>query len=108
MTRKRYYLIAAAALAACVGILIGVLAMLPASPGVTKANFDRVEEGMTREEVNAILGEPTYYANTRSWDHADGSYCQVHFADEKVTSTMIIPADETLSEKLRRWLNLPK
>jgi len=43
MTRKRRYLISAAVLVACVCIALGVLAMLPPRPGLTKANIDRIE-----------------------------------------------------------------
>src|SRR4051812_38100809 len=28
--------------------------------GVTKANFDRITDGMTEQEVIGLLGEPTY------------------------------------------------
>ncbi|HET6424759.1 MAG TPA: outer membrane protein assembly factor BamE [Planctomycetaceae bacterium] len=35
---------------------------------VTKANFDRIEVGMTRAEVEAILGKPTgSYQGILSW-----------------------------------------
>jgi hypothetical protein len=47
MTKKRFYLISAAILVACIGSTVGVLAMMPPRPGVTKANFDRIEVGMT-------------------------------------------------------------
>lgn len=53
---KKRHLITAGVMAACVGLVLGVLAMLPPSPGVTKANFDRIEIGMTMTEVEAILG----------------------------------------------------
>ena len=33
--------------------------MLPPGPGVTKANFDRIDLGMTRTDVDAILGRPS-------------------------------------------------
>jgi hypothetical protein len=52
MTRKRRYLISAAVLAACICIALGVLALLPPRPGVTKANFDRIEVGMTIADVD--------------------------------------------------------
>ena len=52
MTRKRRYLISAAVLAACVGIVLGVLAMQPPRPGVTKANFDQIKVGMTIADID--------------------------------------------------------
>ena len=51
----------------CAGFL--VLALLPARPAVTQANFDRLKEGMTRVEVEAIFGGPPKYksSNGRDW-----------------------------------------
>jgi hypothetical protein len=54
MTKKRLLLIAAVPLV--IAVILGVLAMLPPSPGVTKANFDRIEKGMTVAEVEGIFG----------------------------------------------------
>jgi hypothetical protein len=53
---KRRYLTVAGILAVCICLTLGVLAIMPPRPGVTKANFDRIEEGMTLPEVEAILG----------------------------------------------------
>jgi hypothetical protein len=39
---------------ACLGILVAV--SLPAGPGVTHANFRRVEVGMTQAEAEAVFG----------------------------------------------------
>jgi hypothetical protein len=64
MKEKRLLLIASA-IAAVVGVTLGVLALLPPRPGVTKENFDRIKEGMTRAEVEAIFGEPP---NSRIWN----------------------------------------
>ena len=49
MTKKRLLLIACLPLT--VAVTLGVLAMLPPRPGVTKTNFGRMEIGMTRVEV---------------------------------------------------------
>ena len=39
-------------------LLIAPFWLLPGgSPGLTKANFDRITKDMTREEVDALLGE---------------------------------------------------
>jgi hypothetical protein len=43
-------------LAALLAIAIPVL--LPPTPGVTYANFSRIEKGMTQEEVERLLGKP--------------------------------------------------
>jgi hypothetical protein len=55
MTKKRLFLVSALPLA--VAISLGVLAMLPPSAGDTKANFDRIQDGMRRAEVETILGQ---------------------------------------------------
>jgi hypothetical protein len=51
----------------CAGFL--VLALLPARPAVTQANFDRLKEGMTQGEVEAIFGGPPKCksSNGRDW-----------------------------------------
>jgi outer membrane protein assembly factor BamE (lipoprotein component of BamABCDE complex) len=54
--KKRLLLIASLPLT--IALTLGVLAMLPPPPGVTKANFDRIQEGMTRAEVEEIFGKP--------------------------------------------------
>jgi hypothetical protein len=58
MTKKRWLLVATC-LASLIGLPIVVTALLPPAPGVTQANFDRIEDGMTTAEVEAILGAPS-------------------------------------------------
>ena len=44
---------------AFVGLVLGVLAMLPARQNITKANFDRIELGMPYwNAIELLLGEP--------------------------------------------------
>jgi hypothetical protein len=57
MKKKRLLLIIGGMIAV-VGLTLGVLAMLPPKPGVTKENFDRIEVGMTKAEVKKIFGGP--------------------------------------------------
>jgi hypothetical protein len=54
ITKKRVLLIASLPLAAA--LVLGVLAMLPARPGATKANYDRIEIGMPKVEVERMFG----------------------------------------------------
>jgi hypothetical protein len=56
MTRRRW--IVAVLLAACAALVVVVLVILLFASGgsVTQANFDRIEIGMTLNEVEAILG----------------------------------------------------
>lgn len=116
MTRKRRYLLSAAVLAACVCLALGVLAMLPPRPGVTKANFDRVEVGMTIDEANSVFGGKwngdVSSSNGRRiayiWIGPDGSEAFINVSGEIVTAGKDWhPATETFSDKLRRWLHLP-
>ena len=57
MTKKRW-IVLAGILAACVCATLAVLALLPPRPGVTLANIERIEKGMTLAEVEKILGGP--------------------------------------------------
>jgi hypothetical protein len=117
MTRKRRYLISAAVLAACVGIAFGVLAMLPPRPGVTKANFDRIEKGMTREDVEVLFGGKGDWRwivgdwevkSEWMWRDNDGVEATINFENDCVTKKQWSGSDETIPDKLRRWLHLPK
>jgi hypothetical protein len=54
--KKKRLLLFGGFLADCVCLPLGMVAMMPPSHGVTKANFDRIEVGMTAEEVVGILG----------------------------------------------------
>jgi ribosomal protein L16/L10AE len=58
MTKKRRLVLAGAALAICVAVVAGTIMMLPTRPGLSKANFDRVQMGKPRDEIERILGQP--------------------------------------------------
>src|SRR5436190_14192317 len=94
MTKKRLLLIATLPLA--IGVTLGVLAMLPPGTGVTKANFDRINEGMTREDVEAIFGGPSAGLRTdfttgptikecECWFRDDGAKGSISFANGHVS-----------------------
>jgi hypothetical protein len=56
---KRRYLISGGLFTVCGCLMLAVLAMFPAQPmktGVRRANIHRIEIGMTRAEVEAVLG----------------------------------------------------
>ena len=55
---KRRIIILSLAFVALVGIVLGVVGMLPPRAGVTKANVDRIEKGMTKAEAQEIIGRP--------------------------------------------------
>ena len=122
MTKKRLLLIGGF-LAACVCLPLGIAALLPPTPGVTKANFDRVQEGMTMPEVRAILGEDSIPRlsigddartfNDR-WIADDGSEARILFdcvvgqeEEGYVVSSMVWhESSETPFQKICRWLRL--
>jgi hypothetical protein len=112
---KRRLLIGAAILTACVALAFAVVAMLPSQPGITKANFDRIEAGMSQAEVKAILGEPSdssvgdFVPNTGTlqWNREDGTQIWVQFVADKSTRTNFHASTETIFDRVRHWLNLP-
>src|ERR1035438_9324153 len=84
MTKKRLLLIASLPLV--IVVTLGVLAMLPPRPGVTKANFDRIEKGMTRAEVEQIFGGKGEMARLHAivdgnWGADDGSFAITEFLE---------------------------
>ena len=104
--RKRW-LLAAGTMAGLVGVVLFVLAMLPPGPGVTKANFDRVEKGMTRAQVVAILGKATYeppgWGGGPYWTSNSGDEIRVRFDENQRVESMIWDdgwPSETLIEKI--------
>jgi hypothetical protein len=68
MLRNRW-IVAAGGLASLVCAGLVVLAILPARPGITWTNFNRLESGMTQAEAEAILGGPprAIAPNGTSW-----------------------------------------
>ena len=114
--KKKWWLFGFATLAICGGA-VAIPALRQDGPGVTKANFDRIEDGMTREDVEAILGEGSvmYLINgnmlisTRVWTGQDGSTaCITFYVGEGVQSKEWTDSTETVPDKLRRWLSLPR
>ncbi len=65
--RKNRWLLLGLLLASIAGIVLVVLALLLPRPGVTEENFDRIEVGMTRAEVEAIFGGPATGSNPWVW-----------------------------------------
>ena len=111
MTKKRLLLIAFLPLIAVV--VLGVLSILPPRPGVTKANFDRIEKGMTLGEVELIIGQRGLLAyrwdgivSGGHWEAEDGSSTAIMFVDGCVDDKRWLDSDETILDKIRRWLHL--
>ena len=122
--RKRW-LLAAGTMAGLVGMGLVVVAMLLPRPGVTKANFNRVERRMTIDEVTAIFGEPGIQEpwcmgghgstqRTVKWYHDDGAIAEIQFSnngpmmrtsDGKVYQKNWHDSPETILHKIGRWLH---
>jgi hypothetical protein len=86
MTKKRMALIAVLPLT--VAVIVGVLGLLPPRPGVTKANFDRIEKGMTKAEVEKIFGrqgdEDLLPIGSLEWLAEDRSLAIIAFKNDRV------------------------
>lgn len=57
--RKKWWLAIGLFLMLAVALGIGIPAFLAPTPGVTYANFSRIEIGMARSDVVAIMGPPS-------------------------------------------------
>ena len=114
---KKRLILATVAVVAIACTVLGTLAMLPPRPGVTKVNFDRIEEGMKLEEVELILGKDSWTSvdglsesgsfRVQTWYGADKACARFAFQDECVSSKTWIDSTETASEKLCRWVHWP-
>jgi SmpA / OmlA family len=98
---------------------IGIPALWPPTPGVTYSNFSQLQTGMTREQVEALLGTPNTERSREDWPPIgfpvlnetgwttwqDGDdFASVHFDQENRVTRMTWNgwADErTAWEKLR-------
>jgi hypothetical protein len=118
MTKKRW-IVLTGMLAACVCLTLAVLALLPPRPGVTPANIQCIEKGMTLAEVEKILGGPgkvtpadPEHITEIVWHHPDEETSVIVWfdADNRVTgrpSSQLAPfRQETFWQKLRRLLRL--
>jgi hypothetical protein len=100
--------------ALCVGVTLTVFAPLPPRPGVTKANFDQIQVGMNISEVERILGgtglrfDGLVDRPALVWQGEDASFALIEVADNTVIGKRWHPSNETLLDKFRRWLHLPK
>jgi hypothetical protein len=124
MTKKRRLLISVGILAACVCGTLVVFALLP-EPGVTKANFERIQIGMTEADAEAIFGRPSGRTlvikedesvaticfdpgKGCAWLGPDGDVMAFFDADGRISKANWIDHERTLLEKIRDWLRLPK
>lgn len=119
MTTRRLLLIAAVPLT--IAVIVGVLALLPLGdrPGVTKANFDRIEMGMTLAQAEEIFGgkaktiEPWFGgirdnpgAKVAVWEADDKSKAGIVFMNGCVWHKEWADSTESFLNKIRRWFHL--
>src|SRR4051794_34632049 len=95
-----------------IAVTLGVVAILLPSSGVTKANFDRIKEGMTRKEAEEVFGkEGTTVFDTGQvqlvrWEASDGSRAEIDFVDGIPSKIRWIDSGETSRDAIRRWLHI--
>jgi hypothetical protein len=114
---KKRYLAVAGLPAVCTCLILVVLAVLPHSAAITKSNFDRIKEGMTLAEVEAILGTdrgfggipagiklPTRGHKNEVWGGEEG-YAIITLNERKcVVEKDWNDAPIPFLERIRRWL----
>jgi hypothetical protein len=77
----------------CGCVAVGLPALAPTQPGITRENFERVQIGMKKADVEAILGGegktvPEYEVrrgSTIEWSAKDGFRVSVDFLDDRVS-----------------------
>jgi hypothetical protein len=126
--KKKWWIIGFATLAIAGGLAVAIPTLQPPQPGITKANFDRIEDGMTKDEVTAIFGREPHSelplldssggiicgGNICRWAGEDGANAQVIFINDAAKDARCPgarywnPSTETITDKLRRWLSLPR
>ncbi len=114
--KKKWWLIGLATLALCGGIAVAIPALQPPGPGVTKANFDRIGNGMSEVDVAALLGRPTRrsdYTDDQGivfgyWYSGNDDFASVVFRDGRAVQWEWVESTESIPDKLRRWLSLPR
>jgi hypothetical protein len=105
VTKNRLLLLASLPLT--IVLAIGVLGMLPPRPGVTRANFDRIEMGMTEAEVEEIFGGKGKQEQCGCvWNAYDGSWSTMTFDHDCVDTKRWTDSDNTFLHRIRRWLHL--
>lgn len=112
--KKKRLTVLTIALIALAGIGVAVALSVSAAPasGVTKSNVDRLQVGMTRAQVDSILG-PSHQLGgahlltdpAKEISHGSaGSVILVFDDDDNLTQVSWSDRVETFGEKLRRWL----
>ena len=121
---RRIALFSLLAVLAGVGFGLAVVVTPDNRPGVTKANFDNVQIGMSYEQVQGLLGmnsieyygSGSFYSRSKleAWKADDGAEAQINFLinfrDDKgykVTRMTWVDSTETLWQRIRRRVGFP-
>jgi hypothetical protein len=118
MTRRRLLcglLLASVVLACFAGWLV-----IASGPRVSRARFERVKEGMSREEVIRTVGGPpgdyssgpalsypAAFSGYHRWLADDGELLVLFDVTDTAANVVMLPGTQpTLTERIRRWLGL--
>src|SRR5262245_15055632 len=93
MSKK--WLAIAALIAFGVALAVAIPVLLPPTPGVTYANFSRLEEGMPRGEVEDLLGRTNMVKEMQDWEFG------VWTTETRVIVT--VQFDKNQCMKLAKW-----
>jgi outer membrane protein assembly factor BamE (lipoprotein component of BamABCDE complex) len=113
--KKKWLFAVAMLIVLSILLAIGVPAFLPPPQGITYANFSRIQMGMTRDEVVAILGRPNVqdHAGGCAWRNDDGDTIIIEFDRAGLVHSFAwndFPEDRNVWQKLRDrvpWLAKP-
>jgi len=71
---------------------LGMLALLPTKPGVTKANFDRIEIGMRYwDAIEPLLGEPGDFTTSPYYAFSDTVFIDPKAASDDFKRVLHLP-----------------
>ena len=107
MSKKWWLLLAA--MFACV--VVACVFLFP-KPDELKVAFDRVEKGMSQEEVEALFGGRSLRQSgyktmiNITWTNKNGDSARIGFVDYVVTDKVWSDSTTTWMARLRRWLGL--
>lgn len=108
MKKRARYILAAVFALTISGIV--VVAMLP-QRGVAKANFDRIEKGMTRADVEAIFARrphPADRPDRQRWFAEDGWTCAIiDFENDLVRKAQWFDDPRTATERFQMRIRWP-
>jgi len=112
--KKRQLLLIAAPLTVCI-VVFGTLSLRPSSPRVSWTNYVRIQEGMTFDDVERILGHANSVGagvggvkNVNAvWVSKDASVMIIVFQEDRVFMTQWIDSKNvTIFDVFRRLVHL--